>query len=125
MEDLYIGSSTSGIYHMYFLDGILKEVKHNTSFENCSYLCQNSKFIYHVVESSENELYPFGCIASLNKNTFNTINYKLPHGKGPTHINFDAKTNIIYAANYGNGSLTAFSVNSDGSVRKYGRKYFV
>lgn len=118
MENLYIGTSKNGIYHFEFSNGIFKQVNSNTTFDNCSYLCKNSNTIYHIVESSNHILYPYGCVVSLDKKTFNIINCQQPYGKGPCFVTLDDYNKIIYIANYGDGSLSAFQLNNDGSIGK-------
>lgn len=118
MSNNYIGNYSRGIH-------IIKDLKCTTKkrkkFYNCSYLCKNNDYIYAI---SESDNYIISCkLPSLKK-----INYKKIEGKGPCYITVDNDRNIIYIANYGNGSMEAYKINKNGSIgnkllyKKYNEK---
>lgn len=126
MEEIfYIGTySTNGIYKLNFLNGNFTLLATSSIFENCSYLCKSQNYLYHIVEDSANPAYSNGCVVARTLD-LKMINYQLPFGKGPCFVTIDTFNNILYLANYGDGSLTAFSLEKDGSIKDvlYSQKY--
>lgn len=126
MEELiYVGTySTQGLYKLSFLNGHFTLLATSSIFENCSYLCKSQNYLYHVVEESHNPIYASGCIVA---RTFqlDVLNYQLSFGRGPCFVTIDPIRNILYLANYGDGSLIAFSLEKDGSIGNvlYSQKY--
>ncbi len=125
-ENLLIGTySTVGIFELEFNNSILKYITQNNSFENCSYICTNSNIIYNIVEYSDNPIYANGCVISRNRNLC-PINKTFLNGKGPCYLTIDKQRNMLYTANYGDGSIDIFDLNIDGSISKpiYHKKFF-
>ena len=117
-EKFLIGTySKDGIYKLDFKDKELSQVQKNSSFENCSYLCISRDKIYSIVEYSNISKYQKGCISSRNVN-LDVINTCFLKGEGPCFIKLDESRNLLYVANYGDGSIDVFSLKTDGSINK-------
>lgn len=89
--------------------------------ENPSYvtISNNQQFVYAVNQNGNtkpNEASAF----SFNKNTGNLtfINKQPVSGEGPCYITVDKTNKWIFTANYTAGSISAISVNKDGSLNK-------
>lgn len=115
-QEIYVGCySENGICKFKFNNGSLYNFETNNDFENCSYLCTANDIIYSIVEYSDSELYKNGCIISRNSNLI-PINYAILQGFGPCFIQFDNLRNVLYIANYGDGSIDVFSTNKNGAI---------
>lgn len=101
--------SSKGIFCLNFEDGIFKPFSNFSNFPNCSYLIKNDNFLYHVVENN------IGIINScyMKNSSFFSLNHCSTHGSSPCHLAFDFIRNLLYVANYGDGSFSAFKVNSN------------
>lgn len=116
---LCIGNySSKGIIGLHFNDGILKPLFTLSDFPNCSYLIQNNGFLYHVVEISKDSPYGSGMIGSYNIKDFslNLLNLCSSYGDCPCHLTVDSFRNMLYVANYGDGSFSCFKIKVDGSI---------
>ena len=115
-QTLFIGSySKSGIHQVIFDDGKISNLKSNKTFENCSYLIKNNDIIYNIIEYSDNPIYENGYLIARNSN-FSILNTSPLLGKGPCYLTIDTKRNLIYVANYGDGSLDVFSLKENGAI---------
>lgn len=120
MDQLFcIGNySSKGIFCLNFNCGIFEHLSTLSSFPNCSYLIKNQNFLYHVVEVSKSEQFNGGMVASyhINNSSFTSLNYCFTYGKSPCHLTIDSYRNILYVANYEDGSFSAFSICSNGKI---------
>lgn len=115
-QDFFVGTySRSGIFKLNFDNGVFSQVCHNDSFDNCSWLYKNNDIIYSIVEYSDNPMYNDGYLVARNLNLL-PISSSFLHGKGPCHVVVDNTRNLLFVANYGNGSIDVFSLNSDGTI---------
>lgn len=110
---LLVGTySTYGIHKLYFEDGVINSICSNNQFENCSYLCNSDNVIFNVVENSKG-----GLIVERDSN-LSVINYLDTDGDSPCYISLDSIRNLLYTANYSDGSLNVFSINNDKSLKE-------
>lgn len=117
-QNLLIGTySKNGIYKIQFNNGIITPLQSENSFENCSYLCQEKNTIYSIVEYSDHPLYQDGYLIARASN-LSPMNTSPLSGKGPCFITIDKLRNMLYVANYGDGSMDVFSLNTDGSINQ-------
>lgn len=124
-QDFIIGSySQNGICKIAFNNGTLLPVNSENSFENNSYLYQNNSTIYSVVEYSNNPLYQNGHVIARNSDLTPTSTSSV-EGTSPCFITVDPSRNMLYVANYGDGSIDVFLLNPDGSIHKsiFHKKY--
>lgn len=124
-QNLIIGSySQNGIYQIAFKNGTLSPATSESSFENCSYLYKNKDIIYHVVEYSNNPLYKNGYVIARNRH-LKPISTSKVEGISPCFITVDTSRNMLYVANYTDGSMDIFLLNSDGSINNliFHKKY--
>ena len=125
---VYIGTYTSsgskGIY-IYEMDpesGKLESAGTSSEIANPSYITVSSdrKFLYATAETETFSGANGGAVAAymLEKHTgklmfLNSVSTK---GSMPCHLSTDKANRYLFAANYGEGSLTVFNLHSDGSV---------
>jgi 6-phosphogluconolactonase len=123
---VYIGTYTrtgsKGIY-VYRLDpasGALAFVS-ATQVENPSFLAFHPQhtFLYAVSEGHF-EGKPGGGVSALaldpKTGALTLLNQMPSHGTSPCHLSVDQTGQFVYVANYGNGTLAAFSIQRDGSL---------
>lgn len=120
MKQLFcIGNySSKGIFCLNFKDGIFEPVSTFSNFPNCSYLIKNQNFLYHIVEVSKDTYYDGGTAASyhIKNSSFTLLNHKFTYGKSPCHLTLDFSRNVLYVANYEDGSFSAFQICTDGKI---------
>jgi len=125
---VYIGTYTSGksegIYTLQ-LDlktGSLKQAEVSAKLNNPSFLAisRDKKFLYSVLEtdSFDNEEGGAVCSFLIDRDTgaLEFLNYQSTRGKAPCHIGTDSTNRYLFAANYKDGTIATFSINSDGSI---------
>ena len=120
MKQLFcIGNySSKGIFCLNFNQGIFEPLSSFSDFSNCSYLIKNQNLLYHVVEVSKDKSYDGGTVASyhIENESFTLLNHGFTYGKSPCHLAIDSSRNILYVANYEDGSFSAFQISSDGKI---------
>ena len=126
----YIGTYTSGkgegIY-IFELDAATGKLTQTgvSKLENPSYLTVDSRcrYLYAVVESDEFEGKNGGavCAFSINSKTggLELLNCQPTKGVAPCHICTDSSGKYLFAANYGEGTITAFPIATDGSIEPH------
>jgi 6-phosphogluconolactonase len=91
----------------------------NTSFLRLS---SNGKYLYSVVES---QMEHHGKIAAFEVDSIHDqlkfINIQDCGGINPAHIEIDKTGNFLAVSNYSDGSLSMFTINSNGSLNQYGQ----
>lgn len=115
-QTLLVGTySNIGVHKLTFENGILTTILSDEKFENCSYLCNYGINNFSVVEYSNNYNHKNGLIVARNSNLsiINTLNIK---GVSPCYVCLDIARNLLYVANYSDGSLNVFLLNSDKSL---------
>ena len=114
-ETIYVGNySDTGIEIYNFIDkNNLKKVKDVKGLKNNSYICLNDDYLYSI-----SELYEGGHIIAykIENKDLKLINYKNSKGRSPCHLIVDKSRKIIFIAHYGDGVLSAYKINSDGSI---------
>lgn len=120
MKQLFcIGNySSKGIFCLNFNDGNFEPLSTFSDFPNCSYLIKNQNFLYHIVEVSKDKHNNGGTVASyqIKNHSFSLLNDSFTYGDSPCHLAIDSFRNILYVANYGDGSFSTFQIGSDGKV---------
>lgn len=120
MKQLFcIGNySSKGIFCLNFNRGIFEPFSTFSNFPNCSYLIKNQNLLYHIVEVSEDKYYDGGTVAAyhIESPSFTLLNHRFTYGKSPCHLTVDSSKNILYVANYEDGSFSAFQICPDGSI---------
>lgn len=104
--------SSNSIFCLNFTNGCFEPNCILPSLSNCSYLIKNNNFLYHVSEISN------GIVASykIKNSSFSYLNDTFTYGESPCHLAIDSNKNIIYVANYADGSFSAFQINENGSI---------
>ncbi|MDO8685160.1 MAG: lactonase family protein [Clostridiales bacterium] len=124
----YIGTYTSekseGIYAI-DLDsktGKLKQKGVMAKLENPSYLTIdiNNKYLYSVLETGTFEGEYGGGVAAFSienrSGGLKLLNYQSTKGQSPCHISTNSLNSYLFAASYGDGTVTVFPINPDGSI---------
>ena len=115
---LLVGTySSNGIHKLNFENGILTSITSDNNLENCSYLCNYDDVNFNVVEYSNNDNYKNGLVVARNAD-LSIINTIVTNGSSPCYIHLDITRNLLYTANYMDGSLDVFSLNEDKSLKK-------
>ncbi|HBM80110.1 MAG TPA: 6-phosphogluconolactonase [Clostridiaceae bacterium] len=124
----FIGTFTSGdnkgiyIYNVDLQTGMLKQIGISPKIDNPSYLTitKDNNFLYSVIETNEFENAYGGAVASfsIDKNTdrLKLLNIQPTKGKGPCYILTDSKRRFLFTANYAEGTLSEFPIESDGRI---------
>ena len=120
----YTGKGSKGIYVYKFnaATGKAEWVSNTDSAANPSYLAVSptGKFVYAVNETGGDK--PGAVSAySFDRNTgkLDFINQELTGGDAPCYVSLSKGNNWLMVANYSGGSLSAFGVNSDGSLNPF------
>ncbi|MEX2232139.1 MAG: lactonase family protein [Cyclobacteriaceae bacterium] len=112
-------SKTNGI-HVYTFNagtGDFQEKSKAVNITNPSYLAisKDKKNVYSVSEGGDGKgISAFSFDNASGKLTF--LNTGSAGGNGPCYISVDDKKQIVFAGNYGGGSLSATRLNADGSL---------
>ncbi|HZH96795.1 MAG TPA: lactonase family protein, partial [Flavisolibacter sp.] len=85
----------------------------NPSFLTVS---KNGKFVYAVSESSDAESGVTAFAFNRNTGDLNLLNFAKTRSGGPCYVSVTADNKYAFAANYGGGSLSAFKINSGGTL---------
>jgi 6-phosphogluconolactonase len=124
----YVGTYThgdsEGIYVFTFdaLTGLLEPVGVSKKLENPSYLAldKDNKYLYTVMETDKFNGEKGGAVGSfsIDKMTGNLkfLNCHPTKGRAPCHISIDKENKYLFAANYSEGTVALFPINSDGSI---------
>lgn len=116
MQNMLIGTySQNGIYTLQFHNASLSLLNRSDTFENCSYLSYSSNHIYGIIEYSERDIYKDGALISMTPTFSNQYAFPIS-GKGPCFILLDDIRNLLYIANYGDGTLDVFLLDSNGNI---------
>ena len=123
--DLFIGTytnpaKTNGI-HVYSFNsasGELTQRSVTTGIANPSYLTlsNNHKYVYAVSEVGRGQAKVHAYAYDRKSGKMSLLNSAPAGGDGPCYISADPKGKFVFAAMYGSGSLSAISVNADGSM---------
>lgn len=121
----YTNTESKGIY-VYQLDTITGDSKYISEVEvaNPSYLTvsKDEKFVYAVTENEDETSAANAFFFNKAEGKLNFIN-SLPTGGGaPCYINTDENNRLLVTANYLGGSITAFQINKDGSLKSGSQK---
>ncbi len=77
-------------------------------------IAQNRKHVYSVSEGSEGTISAYSFDASTGQLIYlNSVN---SGGEAPCYVSIDNKNKFVFAGNYVGGSVTAISINADGSL---------
>lgn len=108
---LLVGTySDTGVYKFAFENGLLSLLKSEDTYENCSFISKNSPFIFSTVEFSNSTVYNNGLLVVRNSD-LEVLNVASISGHSPCYSYFDCSRNLLYIANYSDGSLNVFSVD--------------
>jgi 6-phosphogluconolactonase len=120
----YTGTGSKGIY-VYSFDaatGKLAPVSHTEGIESPSYLAtsRDGSFLYACNETAS----PTGGMVSafrFNKKegTLTLLNQQATGGDHPAYLAVDRRNKWLIAGNYSGGSIAAFPINKDGSIKPY------
>lgn len=126
----YIGTYTNGeskgiySFRMDALNGELTPFGIPASVENPSYLAISSdnKFLYSVAEVDTFGTQQCGAVASFSiqpeTGALEHLNTAITNGKTPCHICLSSDNSYLFAANYKDGTVSSFSINSVGGINK-------
>ncbi|KYQ89054.1 hypothetical protein DLAC_10280 [Tieghemostelium lacteum] len=114
------GSSSKGIY-VYKIDIESGESKYisMTEIENPSYLTYSldEKFVYAVTETGDLTTASANSFSfDKQQGTLKFLNKQLTQGEDPCYIIADKVNRHLVTANYTGGSVTAFTLSTDGSI---------
>jgi len=122
----YTNKGSKGIYVYRFNaeTGIAELVSNTDGVVNPSYLAiaPNKKYVYAVNETNGKNPGKVSAF-SFDKNTgqLTFINQQLSNGDDPCYVSVSKNNDWIMVANYSGGSLSALSVNKDGSLNAAGQ----
>ncbi len=116
IQNFIIGTySQNGIYMLQFHNGSFSLLNKLDAFENCSSLCYSKNNIYGIIEYSERNRYQNGALISVSSNFLDNQAFSIL-GKGPCFILLDDLRNLLYIANYGDGTIDVFLLDNTGCV---------
>jgi 6-phosphogluconolactonase len=124
---LYIGSYSAAngdgiyIFKMNKETGSLLELSNPVKVSNPSYIIISSdrRNLYAVLETREYDNQPGGGVASFHireNGTLELINSKPTGGYDPCYLCQDSSKEYLFTANYSSGSITAFPIESAGTI---------
>ncbi len=115
-QNFIIGTySQNGIYSLQFHQGSFSLLNTLDTFENCSSLCFSKDKIYGIIEYSQRNIYQNGALICVSPNFLDHTAYSIL-GKGPCYILLDDLRNLLYIANYGDGTIDVFLLDDHGCV---------
>lgn len=118
-EILLVGTySDIGIHKLEFGNGFMTLIQQENSFENCSFICNNKDLIFSTVEYSNNLSYSNGLLV-LRDFKLSILNSYEICGNSPCYSYFDDSRNLLYIANYMDGSLNVYSISSENKSCKF------
>lgn len=116
--EIYQGNG-KGIYCLNFSpeNGTLLPSGSPVPADNTSFLCfsPDRRFLYAVNELSEND----SAVSAFSLDAAGVpvyINKRLTGGASPCHLTVDSQSRLLFAANYGGGSICVFPICRDGSL---------
>lgn len=120
----YTGNGSKGIY-LYDFDadkGTVQLLSHTDSAVNPSYLCisKDGNYVYCVNEENKGGVSAYHFDRKKAQLIF--LNQQSSGGAHPCHISITSDGQHVFTANYSGGSLSAFSVNTDGSLHPFQQK---
>ena len=128
-ELLFVGTYTDGgksqgiyLYQMDIATGALTFTGISAKTQNPSYLVihPNRKWLFAVNELGSNDGKYIGTVSAfridLEKKQLEYINTVPSNGNYPCHISVDQAGRYVMVANYGNGSVSVYPINKDGSL---------
>ncbi len=125
----YTKGNSEGIYTFIFdaENGKIEEIKLAAKLGNPTYVCisKDNRYLYSIVSKGN-----FGGVAAFSLNSISgelqLINQETIEGPNPCHVQLDSKNHYLLAANYHNGTITAYTideengqVNGNPSVRQH------
>jgi 6-phosphogluconolactonase len=125
---LYIGTYTGGdgegIYLSQFDSetGVLSEPRVVAKTENPTFLTVHpeGRFVYAVSEVRQRGERAGGAVHAYSRDPQSGelcfLNARNSGGAGPCHVALDRSARVLFAANYSSGSVSAFSLRSDGTL---------
>lgn len=125
---VYVGTYTHGksqgiyAYELDIASGKLESIGLAAEIDNPSYLIinHNKTHLYAVLETdSYNGIYGGAVVSfAINPSTgaLTFMNSQSTKGIAPCHLCTDSENKFLFAANYMEGTLTAFPLNADGSI---------
>jgi len=127
---VYLGTYTQGksegIYSFSFdnVTGNTGPVELAAKLKTPSYIAisRNNQFLYSIMEigsdSCKENMDGAVCAFSIDRKTgrLKLMNYHPTNSKVPSHVNVDRSNKYLFAANYKQGLVSVFSLNTDGSI---------
>lgn len=120
-QTVYIASGSSGLFRTTLNDrsGNLTEAKRVADIQGSGFLTihPNQKYLYATAYVTDKD----GGVAAyaIEKNgTLTELNRESAKGKRLCHVSLDHSSQMLMAANYGDGYVVSFLVKDDGSVGK-------
>lgn len=124
---IYVGTYTNGksegIYTVKMdKDGRLEVTGLAARLRNPTYmaLSRDGKYLYSILENENTDGKTGGAAAAFELDgktgTLGLLNIAPTIGKGPCYLTVDKNNRRLYTANYAEGSVTAFSLERDGSI---------
>lgn len=116
----YIGNySQEGCQLVEFKDEKLISTSKTNAFQDSSYLYSKGEYLYHIVENPEDNEHGYLVSYQRKRDHLHFINAKQLEGKGPCFLTMDEQRDILYVANYGDGSFEAYKREGE---KRYWRK---
>ena len=120
-QNIFIGNTSSnGIYHYKFKNGKIYKKCMTNDYEKCTYLANDNKYLYGVIEIAGTEEENYGYIVAYKKENGKLINIdkKPSYGKCPCHIEIDKDNKMLFVSNYIDGCLAIIKKEDDGTFGK-------
>lgn len=119
---IFVGNySKQGINTLEFsTNNNLKHLFTTGHFINNSYICKYKNYLYSVVEIEGDEKVDSGYVVAyeIKGNELSLINTCISYGKGPCFLVVDESRQILYVANYIEGSFVALKLEENGAIGK-------
>jgi 6-phosphogluconolactonase len=102
--------------------GKLSETRPAAELKNPSWLAlsRDCRFLYSAIETDSFEGQPGGGVCALavdgKTGALKVLNSHTTCGIAPCHLCLDASGKFLFTANYGSGSVSAYTINQDGTI---------
>jgi 6-phosphogluconolactonase len=121
---LFIGTGTNhpsnskGIYIADWNPGALGEISLAADMKSPTFIATDSRFrgLYAVSEAANGEAVAFDIKKNDATLALTRLNEQSTRGSGPAHIAVSPNGRAVFAANYGSGSLTAYTILRTGEL---------
>ena len=76
----------------------------------------DEKFVYSVGENGKDDSFAHSFSFDKKSGQLTLLNSQFTNGSSPAYITLDAQGRNVFTANYGEGSISQFNINTDGTL---------